>query len=436
MFGKMGVCARALFIFGVICLAYLFVAFHRVSPAVMATDIMSDTGVTPLEMGALASVFFVTFGVMQLFSGLLADSLGPRKTLPSLLLLAGIGVVIFSQSHSMTALIVGRALMGFGISVTFVCGLKILVLWFPTAYFARLNGIFLGVGGLGLILGSGPLAMLCELTGWRMSMVLCGVCTLVIALLIWLVVRDSPEEAGYPPVNPDIPASKADAVSPMQALRGMVPMIGQILSSVNFWFIAIWFCAQFAIHMAFGGLWAGTYLVDVHGLSKTAAGNVLLMMGIGMLVGAPFNGWLSDVVFKARKPIMLISSTATIVLFVYMAFFGHMFSYVFLYLWFFLLAAFGMGSLSAGFAAMRDLFGPSCASTASGFLNTLPSFAVAFFQMIAGLILESFPKGATGFSPEAYSNASFVYLAAACVSLVAAFMVKEAKNLNDASRSF
>lgn len=430
MSGKMNVRSKALLIFGVICIAYLFVAFHRVSPAIMATDIMGDTGVSPMAMGALASTFFITFGLMQLPGGVLADSWGPRRTLPLFLLLAGTGAILFSQSSTIIPLGVGRALMGFGVSVTFVCGLKILTSWFPTAYFARLNGFFLGMGGLGLILGSGPLALLCDLTGWRVSMLLCGICTLAIAALIWTVVRDSPEEAGYPPVNPDTSVDKARAVPALQSIRAMFPVIGQIFSSANFWFISVWFCAQFAMHMAFGGLWAGAYLMEVHGLSKTAAGNVLFMMGIGMLAGAPFNGWLSDVVFTAkRKPIMLISSVVTIFLFIYLAFFAHKFSHRFLYLWFFLLAAFGMGSLSAGFAAMRDLFGPSCTSTASGFLNTSPSFIVALLQMLSGFILESFPKSAAGFPPEAYAKAALIYLVTACISLGAALMVREARKI-------
>lgn len=426
MCGKTGVRSRALLIFGVICLAYLFVAFHRVSPAVMAKDIMADTGVSPTGMGALASIFFITFGLMQLVGGLLADSLGPRKMLPSFLFLAGIGGVMFSRSESLAALGVSRALMGFGVSIIFVCGVKILTRWFPTAHFARLNGAFLGIGGLGLILGAGPLAYMCEMIGWRSSMFFCGVGPLVVAVLLWLTVRDAPEDAGFLPVNPETALDKANAEPFLQTLKAMTPVVRQILSSANFWFIAVWFCAQFSMHMAFGGLWAGTYLTEVHGLSATEAGNVLLAMGVGMLVGAPFNGWLSDVVFRARKPVMVLSAVLSIGLFAYLAFLAHHLPYWVLYAWFFLLSAFGMGALSAGFAAVRDIFGPACTSTASGFLNTLPSFAVALLQMASGRILETYPKGAEGFPPEAYSSASLVYLGTACVSLVAAILVKEA----------
>lgn len=426
MGSRMGVRTRAIFMFSIICLAYLSVAFHRVSPAIMAQDIMRETSVSAPGMGLLASIFFITFGLMQLPGGLLADSWGPRKILPAFLALAGIGGMIFAMGNGIMTLSTGRALMGFGVSITFVCGLKILTLWFPTALYARLNGMFLGIGGLGLVLGSGPLAYLCEFAGWRGSMMVGGFGTLILAVLIWVLIRDTPEEAGYPPVNPELSVNVDERLSPTQAIREMLPVVRRIFASGNFWMIAIWFCAQFSMQMAYGGLWAGAYMVEVHGMSKTAAGNALLMMGVGMLIGAPLNGWLSDVVFAARKPVMLISSALSIGLFALLIFCGDMLPHWFFYVWFFLLAAFGMGSLSAGFAAVRDIFGAGCTATASGFLNTFPSFMVAFLQMVSSSILEMYPRSAAGFPPEAYARASLVYLATACIALVAALLVKEA----------
>jgi sugar phosphate permease len=414
---------QGLWIFLLLCVVYLFVPFHRVSPAVMAVDIMHDMGLGAPAMGLLASVFFFTYGAMQLPSGLLADSLGPRKTLPLFFSLAGFGALLFGMADTVLGLVIGRALMGFGVSVIFICGIKLISRWFPPMAFARMSGIYLGVGGLGLILGSGPTAALCALTGWRMGLMLSGGVGLILCVALWIWVRDTPEELGLgSPLGP----SAAGGTAPRAGVGELWRMVRRICSHRGFWLIALWFFCQFSIHMSFGGLWGGPYLMDVHGLSRTGAGNVLNMMGLGMLAGGPLTGWLSDSVFRGRRPVMLLNSLCLGLLFLVLALWGRELPLWALYAWFFGLAAFGMGSLSVGFASVRDLFGDQATGTGGGLLNTFPSFGVVLFQPLTGWILEN--QGRTpagGFSPEAYSLACALYVGVALVGLAGAALARE-----------
>ncbi len=410
----------AIFIFLLLCLAYLFVTFHRVSPAVIAVDIMRDTSIDATAMGVMSSIFFLTFGFMQLPSGILADSLGPRRTLPLFFSLAGVGALLFGMANAVGWLMFSRALMGIGVSVVFVCGVKLISVWFPPQLFARMNGVYLGMGGVGLILGSGPMAYLCNYLGWRNSLAACGVATIILSGALWVWVRNLPEDKGFSPYL-------AAAAGPKgSALAAMRESVGVICRSRDFWLIATWFFCHFTLHMSFGGLWGGPYLMDVHGLTRVEAGNVLNMMGLGMLAGGPFAGWLSDSFFKARRPVMLVYAVALAATFGLLSFAGASFPVWALYLWFFCLAACGMGSLSVGFASMRDMFGLSATGTASGFLNTLPSVGVMFFQPMTGWILESYGKSPAGkFLPEAYAAACLVYAATAVIGFAAAWLAKE-----------
>ncbi len=407
-------------IFLLLCLAYLFVPFHRVSPAVMAVDIMREMGIGAPAMGALASVFFFTFGCMQLPSGLLADSLGPRRTLPLFFFLAGAGALLFGLSPAMTGLIAGRALMGFGVSVVFICGIKLISRWFAPQAFARMSGVYLGMGGLGLILGSGPMAHLIALVGWRTSLILSAGLTFAISAALWFFVRDTPEELGL--------ASPFGALQPAPSRSTpaeLLVSVRLICKSRDFWLIALWFFCQFSIHMSFGGLWGGPYLMDVHGLTRTEAGGVMNMMGLGMLAGGPFTGWLSDSVFRARRPVMILNALALAGLFALLCLAGGGWPRFALYAWFFALAACGMGSLSVGFASVRDLFGDKATGTGGGLLNTFPSFGVALFQPLTGYILESQGRGPSGFAPEAYALAGLFYAGVALAGLAGALLARE-----------
>ena len=105
-------------IFAVICLAYLFVTFHRVTPNIIAVDLSKDLGMDAVAIGSMSSIFFFVFGLMQLPSGLLADTLGPRKTTPGFFAVAGLACVYFGMTSSAGALMFSRALMGSRLSAS------------------------------------------------------------------------------------------------------------------------------------------------------------------------------------------------------------------------------------------------------------------------------------------------------------------------------
>ena len=75
-------------IFAVLGLAYFFVYFHRLSLSVVADDLAADFDVAAGVLGLLGSVYFYCYAAMQFPAGLLADSVGPRKTVTVSLLLA------------------------------------------------------------------------------------------------------------------------------------------------------------------------------------------------------------------------------------------------------------------------------------------------------------------------------------------------------------
>ncbi|MFC1607334.1 MFS transporter, partial [Candidatus Latescibacterota bacterium] len=67
-------------IFLVFLLSYILVFFHRMAPGVASSDLMEAFNTTGTSLGALASMYFIIYAVMQLPSGVLADTLGVRKT--------------------------------------------------------------------------------------------------------------------------------------------------------------------------------------------------------------------------------------------------------------------------------------------------------------------------------------------------------------------
>jgi peptide/nickel transport system permease protein len=93
-----------------------------------------------------------------------------------------------------TALI-GRTLIGLGVSVTFISMLKIIAVWFEENRFASVTGVTVLLGNLGSVLAGVPLAMMAQSTGWRVVFIGVGVISLVLAVgLAW--VRGSSTDRG------------------------------------------------------------------------------------------------------------------------------------------------------------------------------------------------------------------------------------------------
>jgi len=198
-------------VFCLLAFGYLLVYFHRLCPAVVALEMQADLNTSGALLGFLAAAYFYPYALMQLPSGLLSDSWGPRKTITIFFAIAGVASIFLGMVESMGLAILARALVGLGVAMLFVPTMKVLTNWFRTDEFARMTGILMAVGGLGGYTASRPLAWLSDMLGWRGSFVAIGAATLVVAVAIWFLVRNTPEEMGLPSVNPATQDNKGKA---------------------------------------------------------------------------------------------------------------------------------------------------------------------------------------------------------------------------------
>ncbi|MFZ5586691.1 MAG: MFS transporter [Thermodesulfobacteriota bacterium] len=414
-------------VFALLALAYLLVYFHRTSPAVVAKDMMADLGAGEALMGFLASAYFYPYAVMQLPAGLLADSWGPRRTITIFFVLAGAASIFFGLAESAAAAVVARVLVGLGLSMLFVSTMKTLTRWFRLSEFATMTGILIAVGGLGVLVAAGPLAYLSQALGWRGSFMAIGGVTLALAAAIWLLVRNTPQELGFAPVE-DLPAGGA---APRVGLwRG----VAMVLGAARFWPLAVWYFFTCGTFFSFVGLWGGPFLMDIYGMDKTAAGGVLNMAAVAMIVGSPALSWLSDRTLKSRKKVLVLASVAMVVLALPLCFYTDRMSVASLYVWCFLLSLFSSAIVTVGFTTAKELFPVGMAGTAVGLINLFPFLGGAVMQPLVGWLLQAQDKVDGRYTPETYATAFSLYLGAAVVALAASLFLKETVGYQPPSR--
>ena len=278
----------------IVASAYVLSFFQRFAPAGIAQDLAISFETTAASLGVLAATYFYVYTLMQIPTGILVDTLGPRRILMLGGLIGGIGSFLFGLAPSLEWALVGRTLVGLGVSVTFIAMLKLIAVWFEENRFATLVGVSMLVGNLGSVLAGAPLSALAQATGWRGIFVAVGAISLAFSLACWLIVRDRPGHGG------EIAPPKFDRTVVFSALLS-------VIRNRATW-PAIWINAGMSgAFFTFAGLWATPYLMQVHSLSRSVAATHLSLWFGGFAIGCFFIGTLSDRIGR-RKPVLIVGS--------------------------------------------------------------------------------------------------------------------------------
>ncbi|NNG01253.1 MAG: MFS transporter [Desulfobacteraceae bacterium] len=288
----------AWFVWGLGAVFYLMGFFQRVSPAVMTTELMRDFSISAAALGNLSAFYFYSYVAMQIPTGILADTLGPRRLLTAGTLVAGLGTVVFALAQNIHWAYAGRFLIGGSVAVAFVALLKLADSWFPPHRYAMVSGMALFSGIVGAVFAGPPLRLMVNHFSWRSVTLGTALLTFGIGAAIWLFVRDYPHQRGYTDITP--PPRSSTTLTLSSVLGGIFKTIA-CPNIVLLFFIpgGIVGCV-----LTFSGLWGVPFLTTHHGLPAEQASILTSAVLVAWAVGGPFFGWLSDRMGR-RKPIYI-----------------------------------------------------------------------------------------------------------------------------------
>ncbi len=244
-------------------LSYLF----RVVNAVLAPELALDLDLSPSELGLLTAAYFITFAAFQLPLGVLLDRFGPRKIEAFLLIFAAGGALVFSRAQSVTGLVIGRALIGFGVSACLMAAFKAYVLWYRRQQLPLINGFQMAAGGFGALTATAPVEAALTVTDWRGIFLALALITLAVAATVFCVVPEKKHETTG------------------GSIKDQLVDVAGVFSSLTFWRIAPPAVMSQATFLAVQGLWSGPWLRDVAGFERAVIAQVLLTIAIAMVVG-------------------------------------------------------------------------------------------------------------------------------------------------------
>lgn len=348
---------------------FLYAFIQRVSPSVMTEDLMQEFSISAAGVGVLSSMYFYTYASMQLPVGMLVDRFGPRKLMAVAALICVAASLWFASSTTLFTASVSRAMIGGAVAFPFVCTLAIAATFFHPKRFAMLTGLLLAIGMVGAIAGQAPLRLLIEITHWRTTYHLLAAIALVLAVLLFIVVPRRPEKT----------------VSEPRKDSSMFKGFSAVCSNRQSWWSAGVGFGLTTVMLAFAGLWAVPWLSSTRGFSATQSGAVASSLFLGMMIGSPVMGYVSDAVQK-RRPILLGGS---IICFITIGFiiYGNSQSAAGLSALFFI---YGLGAscMVTCFGLTREWNKPENSATALGLVNMCVVGSGAVMQPMIGWLLD------------------------------------------------
>jgi len=244
--------------------------------------VILDLKLSHTESGYITSIFALTFALMQVPGGYLADRFGGAKTLMIFASVVGISPFIFIIGDSFVMALIFRALAGGACGVTFPSAVRVISSWFSEKEVDSAMSVF-GLGyGLSQIVSSAFLPLLVLAGDWRPALIFTALFSLLVMALAILPARwPSPIESSVVGVRVDV--------------RG--------LFTRNMFALTLPNLASLAVVVGIFA-WTPAFLTSILHLSDEFAGVILGSIGVANMLGA-YAGGITNKWLGKRRTITL-----------------------------------------------------------------------------------------------------------------------------------
>jgi len=387
---------------------YVYDYILRVIPEAMTNVLMRAFNIHAANFGILASLFFWGYSPMQIPCGMLYDRFSARSILTITVLCSALATLGFAFTDSFVVASLYRFIMGFMSSFAFVGALVVGATWFRGQYFALYTGLVQFLGCMGAIIGITPVALLTFHLGWRHATLWIAIVGIVLAALMFLVIKDAPN------TNPEL------KTYPAKAYR-------KAFTHAQTWWVALFGFAIWSPIVVFAATWGVNYLEQTYNLERNIAGNYISTIWWTIAFGGPIVGWVSKHLRNRRWPMRICALfgfiSAMIIIFI------PTLSHTEIIL---TLVGYGIGAsaLVIAFGLIVDLQPPEAVGAIVGFTNMAVIFGGIVWIPTVGFIIQSLWDGSTAYGFPVYSHndyqvALLMIPASFLLAFILSFVIKE-----------
>lgn len=328
-----------------------------------------------VDIGLIANAALIAYGLSKFFMATLSDRSNARYFLPLGLALSAVAnlciAFIPALSASLTVFAVVMFINGWFQGMGWPPSGRVLVHWFSTNERGWKTAIWNcahNVGGMavGIIAAWGL-----QISGnqWQAAFWLPAIFALVVAVIAFFLVRDTPESLGFAPIEEfrNDPAKVSSSDISAEKLGYWMTIVKHVLLRPTMIYLAL--ANVFVYALRYGILsWTPTYLKEVHKVSVTKGIAGFSLFELAGIFGTLACGWISDKVFKGNRTLTGVTFLAGVALFTilyWLAPVGTPYALLMTYLFF--IGAFIYGPVMLIGLQALDMSAKEVAGTAAGF---------------------------------------------------------------------
>lgn len=374
-------------------MGYAFYYFTRKSFNAVMPVLKEDLGFRSDEIGALSSIFAITYGISKFTSGMLADRSNPRFFMAFGLIMTGLWNLCFGFSSYFWMFMVFWGLNGWFQGFGWPGCARLLTHWYSQSERGRWWGFWNTSHNVGGGLSTLILGAVAGYFGWRYGMYLPGVLCIFGGFILMNRLRDTPQSLGLPTIEvyrEEHPiTSKKPIHQPERELTSREILFKHVLSNPLIWFLGLSYFFVYVVRTAVND-WSMLFLVEQKGYSNIGASQVVFWFEVGGFFGSLVSGWCSDTIFKGRRGpvifIFMVFTAITTLLFAHAPLNSFLWDSSMMFLSGFFI--FGPQMLT-GIAA-AELSHKKAAATATGFTGTIAYLGAAAAGYPLGLVLQQY----------------------------------------------
>jgi len=257
-----------------------------------------DAGIfTPEQLGVIGSAIFYGYAMGKMTNGFLADHANIKRLFTFGLLCSAIINLVMGSMSGFWLFVILWGINGWFQAFGAPSSMVAMVHWFSNHERGRRYGVWSASHSIGEGLTFAGTATLVSYWGWRAGFLAPAVFCILISIIVFILLKDRPRTLGLPTVA----EWKNDHGMPVDHNRSTLSIQKQIFKRPALWILA---CASACMYVTRYGIdnWGILYLQETRGCSLIQAGSMLSFNTLAGIFGSIAYGYISDKLFKARRP--------------------------------------------------------------------------------------------------------------------------------------
>ncbi len=401
---------NAWFLWALTSLFFFFEYFLRVSPSVLSAFLEQEMHANLMNISTLSVMFYYPYLFMQIPVGMIVDRFNVKYIMMAAVLLFGLATMLFSLMPNMYYGYLYRFVMGFAGAFGFVGTIKVITLYFDSSKSALLSGVTQGLGMLGAVIGLSPMYYCFLHYGWRNTCLVLAFSFFLISGLILLNKVNNYDHGKH---------GKSHFLDDMK----------HIINNKFIWFNAVASGCFYGPLLAFGEQWGVSFLSSTH-ITVMQASIIVSMMFIGMAIGCPAVGFLSDTL-KNRVSVIRISSFLCMILLmivIYHDMLGFKLNYATILIMMFLYGFF-QGAVVVFYALATELVPLKLTGVCMGLTNMASVIIGAMFIQLIAYLLEHLIYHrhviVSEVSPHSFQLVFLLFPVSFLIAIIASYLIPE-----------